>query len=280
MALFIPEQYLGIAIYDDITDIAFWDLVGDIVQLETDEEYWISADGNQRLKRRSHYLYFSQVDHASFWKVEQWRDNETLVNALVLGSEKHVQWLEDTVIQTVPDRKAPANLSGNIMRLRQDKEAAAVHHYVNLLWRRGWEDVDSSGVADTYTLLVDAGVTSSFASDEQSVSTGSTGETWEMSAEEDFLFGGEELTLSVEFTALNGNADEFIRLRSQDSGAIWSNDEVQVTSTGVATLTHVTRGDTRKVRIEIETRNTTGAGTTTFKFPSLTTNGHTSPVRY
>ena len=242
--------------------------------LSPEKQYWQTASGKRRKLRKNEVLTVPVTNFENQDIVRGFVDDETNVNAVLVGYERHVQYYEDTFAQIVPAHAAPGGLNADSVTLWNSLRDAAVHHHHSLTAYLGWEDGDSDGIADNWNLS--GHDSASFGSGVQDVTYSSD---YDFQATVPFPVSGIPLTLVANFTALNGNGDDILRLTARNSsGTATSTAETTVTSTGNAQVSLTTDSDTVEFRAIVRGRNVGSSGTVSFELPTVLTGGIIQPV--
>ena len=238
------------------------------------EDYWQTASGKRRKLRKDSVLSVPVTNFEKQDIVRGFVEDETDVNGVLVGYERHVQFYENTFAQIIPGHASPGGLNADSVTLWNSLRDAAVHHHHSLTAYLGWEDADSDGIADNWTL---SGQDSeSFSSGVQDVTYSSD---YDFQATVPFPVSGIPLTLVANFSALNGNGDDILRLTARNSsGTATSTAETTVTSTGNAQVSLTTDSDTVEFRAIVRGRNVGSSGTVSFELPTVLTGGMIQPI--
>lgn len=279
----VRELYKDVAVYDPSTyDVVYVDTFLPPQAISVTEDYFQTGAGTERVRRRQHELVVPLADLSSVYQIYDWSENETDVNAVLIGAERHVQWYENSIVQILPNRQEEAgNLSSELLRLFNQKTNASVHHYVNLLWHLGFEDTGGDGLADGYTATGENTVSFSGTTQTIDLDVGGTGEVT-FGTTVDLPIEGIGLTFAVDWQLLHTDADDNMRIRYYNSGdSLLGTDASAVSGAGVETVTGTTPANTAYVEVECFWDNGTGiAQSTAFSLPTLRTDGRQEIARY
>lgn len=249
-------------------------------RVETPEEYFSTASGKKRRQRAENRIVVPLREFDEVEQLKTFAADETDVNGILLGFDRHIQFYEDVFLQLRTGRVARGVNSGDLVELYTSKLNAAVHHHINLLWYNGWADGDSDGFADGWnTNNLDSGT---FSDPEQQVTLSISGATnARFRLDTDFPIPDETLRFVVNVTELHSVADTKLIIRNRNAaGTSTSSSEVTVSSTGVASVEHTTESDTVEVRVLLRWENGDGTSDTVkFENPTLRTNQFDQVIR-
>lgn len=235
--------------------------------IQRQHRFFQAASGVRRVRRRQEVLTLPITDFDPIYVARRFADQETKVNGILLGFERHVQFYENTFADWVPSHAAPGSLNADALTLWNSLRDSDVFHNHSLTAYKGWADDDSDGVADGWTISDED--SSTFTDDVQEITSSSQ---MDFQLTVPFPIDGIQLRFVVDVTQVHPSADTTLRIEARNSsGTATSSAEESVSSTGDSSVSLTTDSDTVEVRVIVRTENHTSSGTVKFQFPSLVT---------